>query len=34
VLVRDPARAAERIQVLAQKIDTVQDGQMLEVASS
>jgi hypothetical protein len=34
VLVRDPARAAERIQDLARQIDTVQDGQMLEVASS
>lgn len=34
VLVRDPARAAERIRDLARKIDSVQDGQMLEVASS
>ena len=34
VLVRDPARAAERIDEIARAIDTVRDGQLLEVASS
>ena len=34
VLVRDPARAAERLPDLARQIATVQDGQLLEVASS
>jgi hypothetical protein len=34
VLVRDPARAAARIDEIARAIDTVGDGQLLEVASS
>jgi hypothetical protein len=34
VLVRDPARAAERVDEIARAIDTVRDGQLLEVAGA
>jgi len=34
VLVRDRARAADRIDEIARAIDTVPDAQLLEVASS
>jgi hypothetical protein len=33
VLVRDPARAAERVYEIARAIDIVQGGQLLEIVS-